>query len=66
MGTARGRKTMLGAVLEALGLWALVLAGSMALTSAAASALGVKDDRVLGAVSQVSFIVLSLVLARLT
>ncbi len=56
---------MLGAVLEALGLWALVLAGSMALTSLAASALGVEDDRVLGAVSQGSFIVLSLVLARL-
>ncbi len=65
-GLQSDRKTMFGAVLEALGLWALVLAGGMALTSVAASALGVKDDRVLAAVSQVFFIALSLALARLT
>ena len=57
---------MLLAVLEAFGLWALVFAAGTAVTSAAAGALGLKSERILGAASQVSFIALSLVLARLT
>ncbi len=56
---------MLGAILEALGLWALALASGVVVTSALARLLGSEEDWKLASASQLTFALVSLALASL-